>query len=114
MIGKLASSTTATIAISFIVLVGMYILYRDMKKLECSIEKLQSRSACEKVLSSPLVNDIEESDDDIEESDDEDDEGEEEEMIEQTEVAGTAKSADTDIEDVVEQLKKEVMSEEQV
>jgi hypothetical protein len=58
-----ASSTTATIAIGLIVLVGMYILYRDMKKLECSIEKLQSRSACAKVLSSPPVNDIEESDD---------------------------------------------------
>jgi hypothetical protein len=33
MIGKLASSTT--IAISLVVLIGMYILYRDMKKLKC-------------------------------------------------------------------------------
>jgi predicted Zn-dependent protease len=104
MIGKLASSTAATIAIGLIVLVGMYILYRDMKKLECSIEKLQSRSACAKVLSSPPVNDIEESDD-VDEEDDE-----QEEIIEQ---AATAEAADTEIEDVVNQLKKEVMSEEQ-
>ena len=56
MIGKLASSTTATIAISLVVLIGMYILYRDMKKLEVSIEKLQTRSACAKVLATPPVN----------------------------------------------------------
>jgi putative Mn2+ efflux pump MntP len=53
MIGKLASSTTATIAISLVVLIGMYILYRDMKKKEVSIEKLQTRSACAKVLATP-------------------------------------------------------------
>jgi hypothetical protein len=72
MIGKLASSTTATIAIGLIVLVGMYILYRDMKKLECSIE---SYSRVLHVLrsSSPPVSDIEESDD-VDEEDDEDDE----------------------------------------
>jgi hypothetical protein len=60
MIGKLASSTTATIAISLVVLIGMYILYRDMKKLEVSIEKLQTRSACAKVLATPPVSVIEE------------------------------------------------------
>jgi hypothetical protein len=73
MIGKLASSTTATIAISLVVLIGMYILYRDMKKLEVSIEKLQTRSACAKVLATP-PSVIEEDDDDEEEEEGRDDE----------------------------------------
>jgi hypothetical protein len=85
MIGKLASSTTATIAISLVVLIGMYILYRDMKNLEVSIEKLQTRSACAKVLATPPVSVIEEDDDDEEEEeeeeDDEEDDDDEEEVI---------------------------------
>jgi biopolymer transport protein ExbB/TolQ len=102
MIGKLASSTT--IAIGLIVLVGMYILYRDMKKLECSIESysrvLHVLRSYHHRLSTTSKNPTT--------SMNEDDE--QEEIIEQ---AATTEAADTEIEDAVNQLKKEVMSEEQ-
>ena len=108
MIGKLASSTTATIAISLVVLIGMYILYKDMKKLEVSIEKLQTRSACAKVLASPPANVIEE----VEESNDED-EVESEEEDDDEEIVDQDVSVDEDIEVAINKLKEETATEEQ-
>jgi hypothetical protein len=112
MIGKLASSTTATIAISLVVLIGMYILYRDMKKLEVSIEKLQTRSACAKVLATPPVSVIEEDDED-EEEEEEDDEEEDDDEEEVITIQEAGSVVEDDIEIALNKLKDEMATEKQ-
>jgi ribosomal protein L12E/L44/L45/RPP1/RPP2 len=74
MIGKLASSTTATIAISLVVLLVHSVSGHET---QVSIEKLQTRSACAKVLATPPVSVIEEDDDEEEEEEEEASEEEE-------------------------------------
>jgi hypothetical protein len=74
-----------------------------------SIEKLQTRSACAKVLATPPVSVIEEDDEEEEEEDDEEEDDEEEVITIQE--AGSV--VEDDIEIALNKLKDEIATEEQ-
>jgi hypothetical protein len=78
-----------------------------------SIEKLQTRSACAKVLATPPVSVIEEDDDDEEEEEEEDDEEEDDDEEEVITIQEAGSVVEDDIEIALNKLKDEIATEEQ-